>query len=248
MSEQVIRPEGIPSEEAFGFFTISMRGYFSTQHLWSAEHYTGLAAELEAGHTGEARFSIRHRSYVLSAVGEAVAFLEAFINELFQDAADATEPKPVPGAHVGLRGLSDDVVQLMAAYWNSTDEGERVRTLDKYDTARLFAGCQRQDRGRLADQDVPRVIALRNWSVHYRPQSYSHDEPDLRAKVEDARVRITENALMAGADNPWSTDKALGAGCARWAVDTVRAFVDEFVAAMGCRADYSDLSMYDEQL
>jgi hypothetical protein len=74
----------------------------------------------------------------------------------------------------------------MAAYWNSTDEGERVRAIDKYDAARLSGECPRADRGRLPDQDVPRVIALRNWSVHYRPQSYSHDEPDLRAKVEDA--------------------------------------------------------------
>jgi len=76
-------------------------------------------------------------------VGEAVAFLEAFVNELSQDAAYATKPRPVPGADLGLQGLSDDVVRLMAAYWNSTDEGERVRTLDKYDTARLFSGCPR---------------------------------------------------------------------------------------------------------
>jgi hypothetical protein len=143
MSEQVIRPEGIPSEEAFGSFTVSMRGYLSTQHLWSAEHFTRLAAELEAAHTGEARFSIRHRSYVLGALGEAVAFLEAFVNELFQDAADATKADPVPGTAVRLRGLSDDLVQLMAAYWNSTDEGERVRTLGKYDAARLFVGRPR---------------------------------------------------------------------------------------------------------
>ena len=84
-------------------------------------------------------------------MGEAVAFLEAFVNELFQDAADATKADPVPGTAVRLRGLSDDLVRLMAAYWNSTDEGERVRTLDKYDAARLFAGCPRQDRGRLPD-------------------------------------------------------------------------------------------------
>jgi hypothetical protein len=54
-----------------------MRGYFSTQHLWSAELFIRLAAELEAAHTGEARCSIRHRSYVLGTVGDAVAFLEA---------------------------------------------------------------------------------------------------------------------------------------------------------------------------
>ena len=204
------------------------------------------APVLEAAHPGEARFSIQHRSYVLGAVGEAVAPLEAFVNELFQDAADATNADPVPGTAVRL-GAVGRPARLMAAYWNSTDEGERVRTLDKYDAARLFAGCPRQDRGRLLDQDVPRVIALRNWSVHYRPQSYSRDEPDLRAKVEDARARIPENALMAGSNNPWFPDKALGAGCVRWAVQTVRAFVDEFVDAIGCAADFWDLSMYDEQ-
>ena len=42
-------------------------------------------------------------------------------------------------------------------------------------------------------------------------------------------------------------DRALGAGCARWAVQTVRAFVDEFVAAMGCRADYRDFIPYGVQ-
>jgi hypothetical protein len=47
MSEEVIRPEGIPSEEAFGSVTVFMRGYFSTQLLWSAERFIRLAAELE---------------------------------------------------------------------------------------------------------------------------------------------------------------------------------------------------------
>jgi hypothetical protein len=137
-------------------------------------------------------------------------------------------------------------VRLMAAYWKSTDEGERVRTLDKYDAApvrRVPASGPRTP----TDQDVPRVIALRNWSVHYRPQSYGHDEPDLRARVEDARSRIAENVLMAGSNNPWFPDKALGAGCAGWAVQTVRAFVDEFVDAICCAADFRNLSMYDEQ-
>jgi hypothetical protein len=139
-------------------------------------------------------------------------------------------------------------VRLMAAYWNSTRDGESVQAIRKYDAARLFAGCPRTDTGRLPDQDVERVIKLRNWSVHYRPQSFSHDEPDRRARIEDARARIVpENALMAGTNNPWFPDKALGAGCASWALRTVRAFVDEFVTAVGCRADYQDLSLFGEQ-
>ena len=65
MSKEVIRPEGIPSEEAFGSVTVFMRGYFWTQLPWSAERFIRLAAELEAAHTGEARFSfaraLQHR-------------------------------------------------------------------------------------------------------------------------------------------------------------------------------------------
>jgi len=116
-------PRASGREEAFGSFTVFMRGYFSTQHLWSTEHFIRLAAELEAAHTGEARFSIRHRSYVLGTGGEAVAFLEAFVDELFQDAANVTKAGPVPGTAVRLGGLSDELVRLMAVYWNSTDEG-----------------------------------------------------------------------------------------------------------------------------
>ena len=78
-----------------------MRGYLSTQHPWAAEHFTRLAAECEAAHTGEPRFSIPHRSYMLGAVGEAAAFPDAFTNELFQDAKDG-----VVGAATAVQGLS----------------------------------------------------------------------------------------------------------------------------------------------
>jgi len=44
---------------------------------------------------------------------------------------------------------------------------------------------------------------------------------------------------MVGSNSPWCPDKALGADCGRWAVQTVRAFVD----AAGCAAGYRDLSM-----
>ena len=40
---------------------------------------------------------MRHRSHVLSTVGEAAAFLEAFINERFRTPPDATKRGPVAG-------------------------------------------------------------------------------------------------------------------------------------------------------
>jgi hypothetical protein len=246
MSEQVIRPEGIPSEEAFGRFKIVLRGYLSAQHLWAAEHFTRLAAEYEAVHDGESQLWIPQRSYVLGAVGESVAFLEAFINEVFQDAKDATDG--VTGAQA-TQGLSGDVVRLMAAYWTSTNEGERVRALDKYDAARLFAGCPRQDRGRLPDQDVPRVIALRNWSVHYRHRATATTSPTCAP-----RSRTPARAKTNPKTRSWQARTTRGfptrpsaPGCARWAAQTVRAFVDQFVTATGCRADYQIPGLLGEQ-
>jgi hypothetical protein len=94
--------------------TVAIRSYLSSQHLWSARHFTRLAADHERDHAGDSRISVQQRAYVLSAVGEAVAFLEAFINELYQDAADDTA-----GA---ADGLSPGMVRLMAEHWRGTQE------------------------------------------------------------------------------------------------------------------------------
>ena len=154
MSEQVIRPEGIPSEEAFGSFTVSMRGYFSTQHLWSAEHFIRLTAELEAAHTGEARFSIRHRSVLpLGAVGEAVAFLEAFVNELFQDAADATKADPVPGPRLRLRGCR----MTWRGSWRRTGTARTRASVSGHSTSTTRRACSPGARVKIADASPTRT-------------------------------------------------------------------------------------------
>ena len=78
------------------------------------------------------------------------------------------------------------------------------------------------------------MIALRNWSVLYRPQSYSHDGPDLRAKVEDPAPASLRTRSWPAATTRGSPTRPSVPGCARWAVQTARAFVDEFVDAVGC--------------
>jgi hypothetical protein len=60
--------------------TVETRSYMSAQHLWAAQHYVRLAQDFERERAGAEGIFIRHRSYVFTAVSEAVAFLEAFIN------------------------------------------------------------------------------------------------------------------------------------------------------------------------
>src|SRR5689334_4395269 len=66
---------------------IAMRAYFSSYHLWAAQHFTRLATELETTIKGP-QFDLPHRSYVTNAVFSAVAFIEAAINEVFEDVND----------------------------------------------------------------------------------------------------------------------------------------------------------------
>jgi hypothetical protein len=67
-----------------GSVRAAVRSYYSTQHLWAAQHFTRLAADFERGHADQSRIFLQHRSYVMGAVMESVAFLEAFINEMFR--------------------------------------------------------------------------------------------------------------------------------------------------------------------
>jgi hypothetical protein len=94
---------------------LSMRNYFSTYLLWAGHHTSDLAATMEGAHTGRSRFDLQHRGYVLAAILAAEAFLEAMVNELFQDAVDRHN---LAGDGY-LAPLSSDVHLLMARAWTA---------------------------------------------------------------------------------------------------------------------------------
>ena len=82
-------PIGIASEKDRAFpVTISMRAYFSTYHLWAAKDFARQAKKVECEHRGKPKFDIRHRALVINSILSSVAFAEAAINEVFQDASD----------------------------------------------------------------------------------------------------------------------------------------------------------------
>jgi hypothetical protein len=100
---------------------VSIRSYSSGHLLWTAQHEAELAGQVEAGLAGKVPFSLEHRGYVLSSIIASVAFLEAMVNELFQDAADGKASQP----DGYLSPLSADCRRLMADLWRATREGKR---------------------------------------------------------------------------------------------------------------------------
>jgi hypothetical protein len=206
---------------------VTMRNYLSTHHLYAARYAAEAAAEREAAvrKPGIGVFDMRHRGYVLGAITESVAFMEAAVNELFQDAAD--------GKTESLAGLPD-CVTLLALDWRQTDG--RKKTLDKYNFMLASAGKQPLPADHREMQGAAMLVRLRNYVVHYQPDDVSTETPHRIGKTLEGL--FPPNALMVDAGNPWFPDKTLGAGCAEWAWRSARRLTEAFARELGLRLNY----------
>lgn len=209
---------------------VSIRSYYSSWHLWSARHFARLAEETEDQHTGCSVFDIEHRAHVTAGVLSSVAFLEAAINELLKDARDSHESYIEP--------LSSDDRRGLASVWQTEEEPEEpfLTTLQKYEQALAKTARTKFDRGAILYQNAKLVTDLRNALVHYRPESGTEDTLDKLGRA--LRNKFPANRLMEGARNPYFPDHCLGAGAARWAVDSVESFADEFFDRLGITPNY----------
>jgi hypothetical protein len=222
---------------AAGSPRITMRNYLSTHHLYAARYAADDAETIEAAYDAtRSAFDLRHRAHVLSAITEAVSFVEAAINELFQDAADG---------HVSyVDSLGSQALSIMKELWTGTNEG-RLRALEKYNLALLASGHNRFESGEAPYQAADMLVRLRNHIVHYRPYEAAADDLIKLGKQLQSFNWFRDNRLMTGSGNPWFPDHALGAGCAEWAWRTARAMTDEFSARTGLRFNYQQADFGD---
>jgi len=214
-----------------GSGVLSMRAYFSTYHLWAAEHFSKLAGEIEDSHKGKSKFNLEHRAYVMNSILSSVAFLEAAINELFQDAHDNHESY--------IKNLDKQLLTKMAAVWQVTehDNKKKFGTLEKYQIALEFAGIEKFKPGENPLQDVQLVIKLRNELTHYKPMNLDEkNKHSLEKKLLGSN--FAPNKLMEGSGNNFFPDHALGAGCTGWCFKSVKNFTDEFFSRMDIKPNY----------
>lgn len=214
---------------------IAMRAYLSSHHLWAAQHFARMAGTIEPpAAPPDGRLDIRHRSYVIGAVVESVAFAEAFINELLQDAADAHP------SYVG--SISATARSAWASLWAETNDGS-ISMLVKYQLALVATGAAPFERRVQPYQDMALVTKVRNLLTHFRPETLIAGEA-MRIE-EQLRGRFAINQLMRNVGNPFFPDKCLGAGCANWAVMTSTALADEFCSRLSLRPNYQ-MVQWDE--
>lgn len=216
--------------------TISIRHYLSITHLSAAS----LAAAQCKAIEDEARVapptSDRRRAHGASAITSIIlsaAFLEATINELFSDCADAQR---------GSKALKLTAHELMGQLWQrGIPRTASYSILQKYAVALLLNGREAMPIGANPHQDAQALVELRNALIHFEPETtvaFTDDEATKQHKFEGRLRGKFAPSTLTGQGNPFFPDKVLGAGGAAWAVKSAVNFTDEFFSKMGSEATY----------
>lgn len=218
--------------------SVVARQYFAAPHLWAARYYAGQArlredALLRAGHQ---TIDTLHRAHVVSAVFAAASFLEAYINELYQDASDAEEGG-VGDMSSRLSGLTREHQRDLAKRWEDkiwpqSKGDDSYRLQNKYQGAlkksNRYNECSEQ-----IFVDITSLIQLRNALVHFTPESIDVADRDGRMEKR-LRGKFADSPFPA---DPWYLNGCLGAGLAQWSYELVTEFVKDWIGRMGLDRD-----------
>ena len=139
--------------------SISIRTYFSIQHIQSAALFARHTYDVEKNYDGifsEKLFS-QHSAYVTAAILSSVFFLEATINELFADTVDTN--------HGMVDKLTPLTKNLMAQMWKlEVPRTASFNILQKYQIALTLAQKPLFDSGTQPYQDVHLLMGfIESW-------------------------------------------------------------------------------------
>jgi hypothetical protein len=210
----------------------------ANQHLWNARREAWLCRKREDTLLSQPNLDRLHRSHAIMAVLSAVAFLEAVVNAVWQDAAEGE-----PGTRTAYTdGIPDAAVATMRELWNGKENAERMLSLlSKFQVALVCAGYQPMDKGAEPYQSADVLNGLRNALVHFKPRWWHEDGTDEARFVTSLRHKLMGRENRQPIADPWFPYKALGAGCADWACSSVIAFARDWHGRMGLTSDFDQL-------
>lgn len=214
----------------------SSRQYFSWVHAAAAHRFCLLSKKTEL-------LDITHiehnRCFSIYGVIASVCFLESAINEFFEDICSASNSEELRSSII-----NEPAKKRIAQSW-AIRGVEKFSILDKYLLALAALDLVLPDKGKRPFQDTMIVVELRNYLVHYKPESIifgvTADKLDLleaQKTVADKMARklqgkFEKNKLFKDLGNDDFPDKLLGAGCAIWALMSCSEFVVDFYSKVG---------------
>jgi hypothetical protein len=213
---------------------LASRIYFSGIHRLTAARFAHEAYELDqrGNPTYDAGIIDQQLTNVSAVVVFSAAYLEASINEVYADAAD--DP---PGSVAG--SLKKEEREQLGRLWTEgTTRTGSCPILTKYETALEALGRPHIDKSRPLYASTKVMVRLRNAIVHAEPEwdEYTVGVPSRAEewlKLErDLKYKFEENGLV-GDISPFFPLRALGYGCAKWALQSAEQFITEFLGIVG---------------
>ncbi len=221
---------GIASEGQVGTGSVTQRLPFSRVHIFGAKTQRDEAIRTEAPTVASLD---EHRSHVVLAIISAACFLEAIAHEVVLDAHEKGHTYP------SMAGLSEALVKAVAALESKLND-ELGSSLGLFNRILVAAGRQPFDIATQPHLGAEHLFWLRNALVHARPADTAtspigtnHKRPKQTVEALRAYAFALNPRFSAESSNAEWPDRFIGAGCARWAVDTAETFAQAFVARLG---------------
>lgn len=195
------------------------RDRLSRHHIISAHHFAESAESIEEeGGDVPADDKWRYRAYVTAAVLSSVAYLSASINELYLEVRKLSESGE---PHVRRE------LDLLIEAWPRIS---RVQVLQRYQLALAVADADQYNPARMPYLDADNLIRLRDALLSYDPEW--DDERGRHHTLESRLQKKFAPSPLVSPRRPWFPDRCLGAGCAKWAAETVQIFTNDFYRRM----------------
>ena len=219
---------------------IEIRHYFSLNHLAAASVMARMCSEIEEEPQSQVNWpssNFKNQACAVSALISSVAFLEATINEIFSDCAERTSAhnREFPNA------------ELLSELWRrGIPRTASYTVLEKYQIALILAGKEQLPTDSNPVQDVDAMVHARNFLIHFEPEFVRSTSENERVKLQKIQSRLQgkfELNKLAPSNCLFFPDRALGAGCAAWAVRTAIALTDRFFSVAGLPATYNHLRL-----
>lgn len=201
---------------------MSMQTFFSIQHALSAACLVRRVQELEKEKIGSDRHEIKTQitANIVGALFFSVAFIEAAINELYAEA--------VQGERGMLKKLDERALSLISQLFDTADRSSVTSKIDLLLTA---AGKAQLDKSKSPSQDVETLIKLRNGLMHYKASWFDAGTEGMTRKgsLRESKLwREMQNKFEFRPDaGGFNTDAWISIGCAKWALTSSIAYVDE---------------------
>lgn len=210
-----------------------------TRYSFTAQFLVGAALfargarkiEEEKGNSITEEIRAEHRAFVVSAVMQSVAAIEAEISEVITHG---------PGHHLGSNGIDEKSRDYLLPLAEVLD---KISCLERYNLVLHLMQMKPLDQGGEPYQSAALLIRLRNELVHYK--SVWGIELEKKKLIKQLKLLNLSIPNFVHKSSNFFPHKILSSSCASWSVITAKDFINLFHGHLNIK---SPLKSYTDRL